>query len=86
MAPLLHLAFLLAFIQAGLALPEQQQQPLIAAPTSSHTYAPAEENAIKNAPHVFNAIHSAMRQWVCSLMSFYGLHKIESEANLSFAL
>jgi len=26
--------------------------------------APAKENAVTNAPQIFNAVHSAMRQWV----------------------
>jgi hypothetical protein len=40
-----------------------EQLPLI----SSHKYGPSIEAVQQNAPHIFNAVHSSMRQWGSSL-------------------
>lgn len=64
MARILPVALLLASLQTGLA--DSHQKPILTA--ASADYGPSEQHAIANAPHVFNAVHSAMKQWVCALL------------------
>lgn len=48
----------IAFIPRLLAV-DAPQKPLVL-----HTEGPAIEHAIRNGPHIFNSVHSAVRQWV----------------------
>lgn len=43
------------------------QVPLLSSSTQVTPYAPSTSNAVVNAPHIFNTIHGAMRQWENSL-------------------
>ena len=53
----------------------QAQAPLFSPSETLENHGPSLENARANAPHIFNAIHSSMRQWGSSLnhngMSFF---------------
>jgi len=53
----------------------QAQDPLFSPSETLENHGPSLENARANAPHIFNAIHSSMRQWGSSLnhngMSFF---------------
>jgi len=42
---------------------ETSQMPFLLTPPLDEQ-APAKEHAVTNAPQIFNAVHSAMRQWV----------------------
>lgn len=67
---LIYFCFLIKTLRAFIT-----QQPLLSPPTLDPSKLPSISNAIKNAPHIFNTINGAMRQWGPSLkhngMSFF---------------
>jgi hypothetical protein len=58
-----------------ISAPSQAQAPLFSPSETLENHGPSLENARANAPHIFNAIHSSMRQWGSSSnhngMSFF---------------
>ncbi|KAE9371710.1 hypothetical protein N431DRAFT_426337 [Stipitochalara longipes BDJ] len=65
----------LALVLPAIAAPSQAQVPFFSPPEAAGSRGPSLESARANAPHIFNAIHSSMRQWGSSLnhngMSFF---------------
>ncbi|KAN0096666.1 hypothetical protein V8E51_015471 [Hyaloscypha variabilis] len=56
-----------ALILPVVAPPPQAQVPFFSHPEAASSHGPSLESASANAPQIFNAIHSSMRQWGSSL-------------------
>lgn len=56
-----------AFVLPAISVSSPAQAPLYASPEAVGSHGPSLEVARDNAPHIFNAIHSSIRQWGSSL-------------------
>lgn len=56
-----------AIVLPAVSIPPQAQAPLFSSTKAVDSRGPSLESARANAPHIFNAIHSSMRQWGSSL-------------------
>jgi hypothetical protein len=56
-----------AFVLPAISASSKAQTPLFSCPEAAGSDGPSLESARANAPQIFNAIHSSMRQWGSSL-------------------
>ncbi|KAF9878191.1 hypothetical protein CkaCkLH20_04229 [Colletotrichum karsti] len=63
----MHFSAALALALSPAVLSASASAPASQRPPSPAKFAPSPEHARENAPHVFNAVHSAMRQWGSSI-------------------
>jgi hypothetical protein len=56
-----------ALVLPAVSTPPQAQAPLLSSSEAAGRHGPSLESARANGPHIFNAIHSSMRQWGSSL-------------------